>query len=56
MVEDPGRQLATGSFHPIDDDEWEEDAYVHHASQADALFLFLPLFLVTFSLLSDLIL
>ena len=24
---DPGRQLLTGSFKPVDDDAWEEDAY-----------------------------
>ena len=27
MTLNPGRQLATGSFQPIDDDDWERDAY-----------------------------
>ncbi|KAG8785845.1 hypothetical protein FRC15_000608 [Serendipita sp. 397] len=28
MVEDPGRQLMTGSFHPIDEGEWSTQAYL----------------------------
>ena len=28
IVEDPGRQSISGSFHPIDDGEWAEQAYV----------------------------
>lgn len=28
ITEDPGRQLMTGSFNPIDQGSWEEEAYV----------------------------
>ena len=27
VVENPGRQLLTGSFHPVDDDKWYSDSY-----------------------------
>jgi hypothetical protein len=28
ITENPGRQLLTGSFHPIEDEEWYDEAYV----------------------------
>lgn len=28
IVTNPGRQLLTGSFQPVDDEEWENEAYV----------------------------
>ena len=31
IQEDPGRQSISGSFNPIDDGEWAEQAYIREA-------------------------
>lgn len=33
LIENPGRQLLTGSFHPVSDDNWDKEAYLSEAQK-----------------------